>query len=304
MARRLIDRLIGSVPDGTLPATLGLPVPAAVRLVACGSSSCAAQVTAHVLATACGVPARVVTVSEHTTGPDGAATLTVALSQSGETADILAARDTWRGPWLAITNNAHSSLARCCDAVLDLTCGPELGVAATKSFTAQVIAGSLFALSVGAARDTVDPDQLRHWVAALHGLPDRLAASDALARPVAARLATELADRPGWIYVSRGAGVPYALEGALKLKELAYRWVEALPAGELQHGPIALVQAGTPVVLIRAQPTARLAVNAANWPAAAPRSSPSVGQTRYHRQYFRPSSRPGGPSRRPSPCNI
>ena len=261
-ARRLIDRLIGSVPDGTLPAALGVPVPAAVRLVACGSSAYAAQVTAHVLATACGVPARVVTASEHTTDLDDAGTLTVAFSQSGETADVLAARDTWRGPWLAITNNPHSSLARSCDAVLDLGCGPELGVGATKSFTAQVIAGSVFALSVGAARATVDPDQLQQWVDILIGLPDRLAASEALARPVAARLATELADRPGWIYVSRGAGVPYAYEGALKLKELAYRWVEALPAGELKHGPIALVQAGTPVVLIQAQPAARLAVNA------------------------------------------
>lgn len=87
-AKRLIDRLIGSVPDGTLPAALGLPVPAAVRLVACGSSAYAAQVTARVLATACGVPARVVTASEHTTDLDEAGTLTVAFSQSGETANV------------------------------------------------------------------------------------------------------------------------------------------------------------------------------------------------------------------------
>lgn len=261
-AGHLIDRLIGHVPDGTLLAELGLPIPSAVRLVACGSSSYAAQVTAHVLATACGMPARVVTASEHTNDLDEPGTLTVAFSQSGETADVLAARDTWDGPWLAITNNLYSSLARCSDAVLDLECGPELGVAATKSFTAQVIAGSAFALALGAARASIDPDQLHQWVTTLQGLPDRLAASEALAQPVAAQLAAELADSPGWIYLSRGAGVPYAYEGALKLKELAYRWVEVLPAGELKHGPIALVQTGTPAVLIQAQPRGRLAINA------------------------------------------
>jgi glucosamine--fructose-6-phosphate aminotransferase (isomerizing) len=261
-ARRLIDRLVTHVPNGALLRELELSIPSRVRLVACGSSSYAAQVTAHVLATVCGVPARVITASEHTADPDEPETLTVAFSQSGETADVLAARDTWHGPWLAITNNPYSSLARCSDAVLDLACGPELGVAATKSFTAQVIAGSAFALALGAARAAVGSHQLHQWITTLEGLPDRLAASDALAQPVAAQLAAELADRPGWIYTSRGAGVPYAYEGALKLKELAYRWVEVLPAGELKHGPLALVQVGTPVVLIHAQPTARLAVNA------------------------------------------
>lgn len=262
VARRLIDRFAEHVPNGALLNLLGLPVPVRVRLVACGSSSYAAQVTAQVLVTACGIPARVVAASEHASDLDEPGTLTVAFSQSGETADLLAARDTWHGPWLAITNNPHSSLARCADAVMDLACGPELGVAATKSFTAQVIAGSVFALALGAARATIDPRQLRQWIAMLEGVPDRLAASDALAQPVAAQLAVELADRPGWIYTSRGTGVPYAYEGALKLKELAYRWVEVLPAGELKHGPLALVQVGTPAVLIQARPTSRLAVNA------------------------------------------
>jgi glucosamine--fructose-6-phosphate aminotransferase (isomerizing) len=185
--------------------------------------------------------------------------LTIAFSQSGETADLLAARDNgWRGPWLAITNNPRSTLARRCDAVFDLNCGPELAVAATKSFTVQVIAGAALALAFGAARGN---PEVAMWERVLLEVPDRLAATDVLARPIAAQLARGLADQPGWVYTSRGAGVPYAQEGALKLKELAYRWTEALPAGELKHGPIALITPGVPVIAVLAQPANRLAVN-------------------------------------------
>jgi glucosamine--fructose-6-phosphate aminotransferase (isomerizing) len=145
--------------------------------------------------------------------------------------------------------------------VLDLGCGPELGVAATKSFTAQVIAGTALALAFGAARQVVTGRELDQWRGVLGGLPDRLAATDALAKPIAVELAAQLADQPGWIYISRGGGVPYAYEGALKLTELAYRWTEVLPAGELKHGPIALLAPGVPVVVIQAEPTAKLAVN-------------------------------------------
>jgi glucosamine--fructose-6-phosphate aminotransferase (isomerizing) len=120
--------------------------------------------------------------------------------------------------------------------VFDLECGPELAVAATKSFTAQVVAGAALALALSTSRA---PRDVLGWERVLRGVPDRLAATDLLARPVAAELAHALADQPGRVYISRGAGVPYAQEGALKLKELAYRWTEALPAGELKHGPIA-----------------------------------------------------------------
>jgi glucosamine--fructose-6-phosphate aminotransferase (isomerizing) len=262
-ARHVIDTLSGRLRGGRLLDDLGLPLCGRVRLVACGSSFHAAQVTARVLASIGGIPTRVVIASEYATEVNEPDTLTVAFSQSGETADVLTAMDTWPRPWLVITNNPQSTLARRADSVLGLGCGPELGVAATKSFTAQVIAGSALAIAICAAQDRINGSQLAHLQAQLAAVPDRLAATDEQVAPIATALAAELADQPGWIFTSRGAGMPYASEGALKLKELAYRWVETLPAGELKHGPIALVQDQTPVIVVQAQPTARLAVNVA-----------------------------------------
>jgi glucosamine--fructose-6-phosphate aminotransferase (isomerizing) len=256
VAARILDGVAGRLVTGRLLVDLGIPDNLPVRLLACGSSAYAAAVTARMLNRFAGVPAQVVTASEHTAAGE---VLTVAFSQSGETADLLAAHaDGDPGPWLAVTNNPRSTLARRCEGVFDLACGPELAVAATKSFTAQVVAGAALALAFAAARgrqDVVD------WERVLFGVPDRLAATDAMAQLVAAELANALAHQPGWVFISRGAGVPYAQEGALKLKELAYRWTEALPAGELKHGPIALVTAGVPVISVAAAPADRLAVN-------------------------------------------
>jgi glutamine---fructose-6-phosphate transaminase (isomerizing) len=262
-ARHVITTIGNRLAHGRLLDDLGLPLCRRVRLVACGSSFYAAQVTARVLASIGGIPTRVVIASECMTEVDETDTLTVAFSQSGETADVLTAMDTWPRPWLAVTNNPQSTLARRADGVLGLGCGPELGVAATKSFTAQVVTGSALAIAICAAHDRINRSELAHLQAQLAAIPDRLAATEEQVAPIAATIARELADQPGWIFVSRGAGMPYASEGGLKLKELAYRWVEALPAGELKHGPIALVQDGTPVVVVQAQPAARLAVNVA-----------------------------------------
>ncbi|PVZ14377.1 glutamine--fructose-6-phosphate transaminase (isomerizing) [Actinomycetospora cinnamomea] len=262
-ARRLLDGLLGRLADGRLLTDLGLARPDRVRLVACGTSRHAAEVVARVLAVEGGVPSRVVTASEADLAVPEPGTLTMALSQSGETADVLAALDRWDDPVLALTNAPRSSLARRADAVLGLGCGPEIGVAATKTFTAQVIAGVAVALAIASASGRLAPARLAALEQVLDGLPARLAASAALAAAPAAALADELADRPGAVFVSRGAGVPYAQEGALKLEELAYRWVEALPAGELKHGPIALLGPGTPVVVVGAEPRERLAVGIA-----------------------------------------
>jgi glucosamine--fructose-6-phosphate aminotransferase (isomerizing) len=254
---RILDAVAGRLATGRLLGDLGIPGDRPVRLLACGSSAHAASVTARMISRLAGLPAHVVPASEHSPAGDE---LTVAFSQSGETADLLAAHaDGGPGPWLAVTNNPHSTLARRSDGVFDLGCGPELAVAATKSFTAQVVAGAALALALAAARDR---RAVAEWERVLLGIPDRLAATDAMARPVAEELAKAFAHQPGWVFISRGAGVPYAQEGALKLKELAYRWTEALPAGELKHGPIALVTAGVPVVSVTAAPADRLAVNA------------------------------------------
>ena len=260
-AQDLVNDLVGGLRGGRLLTGLGLPARSRVRLVACGTSAYAARVIAHTLAAA-GIPAQIITASEHTDVVAEPDTLTVAISQSGETADVLSALDAFTDPLLALTNQPQSTLARRADAVLELRCGPEIGVAATKSFTAQVIAGSALALSLGSALGRLGDAELAGDEDLLSGIPDRLSTTDRQVAGPAADLAAALAEQPGWVFASRGAGVPYALEGALKLKELAYRWTEALPAGELKHGPIALIQPGTPVVLVQAEPLARLAVNA------------------------------------------
>ena len=261
VAGHLIGTVAGRLGGGRLLRDLGLHRFARARLVACGTSANAAHVVARVLAVTAGVPATVVTASEHGASVAEPGTLTIALSQSGETADVLTALDAWTDPVLAITNHPQSTLARRADAVFGLGCGPEIGVAATKSFTAQVLAGSALALSLGSATGVLSGAALDRLEGQLTEVPPRLAATQARVGAPVARLADELAPQPGWIYVSRGAGVPYAMEGALKLKELAYRWVEALPAGELKHGPIALIQPGTPVVVVLAEPIDRLGVN-------------------------------------------
>ena len=168
--------------------------------------------------------------------------LTVAFSQSGETADVLSAVEHVPGPLLAVTNALHSTLARRADAVLDCSAGPEVGVAATKTFTAQVLVGSTLGLALAAACGV---DVSEH-VSALARVPNQLRTADEIAGPLAEKLATDLSAATGFLFIGRGAGLPYAAEGALKLKEITYRWAECHAAGELKHGPIALIERGTP----------------------------------------------------------
>ncbi|MGH3625600.1 MAG: SIS domain-containing protein, partial [Sciscionella sp.] len=260
-AAHLVDTLSGRLAGGELLRDLGVPTCRRVRMVACGSSYYAARIAAGMFASMAGVPASVVIASELAAEVTEPGTLNIAFSQSGETADVLAAMDVLSGPWLAITNNPQASLARRSDAVLGLGCGPEVGVAATKSFTAQVVAAAALATSFGSARRRLSRHQVRSVEQLLGTLPERLATTDERVAASAMALADELADTPAWLFVSRGLGVPYAMEGALKLKELSYRWVEALPAGELKHGPIALIQSGTPVVVVQSEPAERLAVS-------------------------------------------
>jgi glucosamine--fructose-6-phosphate aminotransferase (isomerizing) len=284
---RLLERLLPEVADGRLWSGTGLAAPARVRFLACGSSRHAAQVVARTFEVLGGVPADVVVASEadelvDPAGPDGV--LTVAVSQSGETSDVLHALDDVRGPVLAITNRPHSSLARRSDAVLETGAGPEIGVAATKTFTTQVVAGAALAIAHAAATTWVvkvlvagaalaiahaaATGALDRRSAAVQGLrlgqlPGRLAAAHTASFPVAVALAEELADARSFFFVSRGAGLPYAAEGALKLKEITYRNAEVLPAGEFKHGPIALIEQGTPVLLLESGDPARLAGAAA-----------------------------------------
>jgi glutamine---fructose-6-phosphate transaminase (isomerizing) len=170
-------------------------------------------------------------------------TVVVALSQSGETADVLEAvkmaKKSKVGGVVSLVNAAGSSLARQSDEVLLLNCGPEVGVAATKSFTAQVMVGNLIIDQV-TGRDTMgDPRRL-----------GALVEKALLTEPLMSRLAHEYSHRPDFYFIARGGRYPVAQEGALKLKELSYIHAEGMPASELKHGTLALIEDGTPVVVI------------------------------------------------------
>jgi glucosamine--fructose-6-phosphate aminotransferase (isomerizing) len=178
--------------------------------------------------------------------------LCLAISQSGETADVLhalASRKTDE-PVLALTNNAHSTLARRADAFITCAAGPEIGVAATKTFVCQVIAGAALMLSALVATKRLSTMSAAQLVDDLRRLPDQLAAAGTVAKCLVPPIAEELSAASGFIFIARGTGLPYAAEGALKLKELTYRWAEHCPAGELKHGPLALIETGTPVVVV------------------------------------------------------
>jgi len=253
----LLDTLVPDALSGRLRRNWQLPPARRVRFLACGSSFNAARVVAGVLAELADIEVEVVIASELVPGtrtPD----ITVAISQSGETADLLRALDYLSGPVVAITNVAWSSLARRADVVLDCGAGLEQGVAATKSFTAQIVAGIAFAAALAPAGQRVGA-----LVRELHGLPDRFAAADAACRALMPGLAAPHRKSTGWLFLSTGVGLPYAAEGALKLKEISYRWAESYPVGELKHGPLALVEPGTPVVLVHNGNPARLAASTA-----------------------------------------
>jgi glucosamine--fructose-6-phosphate aminotransferase (isomerizing) len=182
-------------------------------------------------------------------GPD---TLTLAVSQSGETIDTLeAARHARRqgSHVLAVTNTVGSSLTRAADGLLYTHAGPEIGVAASKTFATQMVAQELFALHLARVRGSKLPGEIEGVLVELDELPAKVEAAIALDEQVHT-IAKGLADAGGVFFIGRHTGYPAALEGALKLKELSYLHAEGYPAGELKHGPIALIEEGVPVVAI------------------------------------------------------
>lgn len=257
VSARLLDRLLPGVANGLLWKNLALPSFRSIRFLACGSSLNAAAAAARVFRDVADIPARTIIASEFEEKVGGEV-LTIAVSQSGETADIVSALRQVHGPVLLITNAPYSTLARGADAVIDCGSGPEIGVAATKTFTTQVIAGAALGLSAAAALGRSSGSEISQQALALAKVPDRLEAAHLTSFPVAHALAGELAQAPGFFFVSRGAGMPYATEGALKLKEITYRWCDAIPAGELKHGSISLIEDGTPVVVIDSGSPVRL----------------------------------------------
>src|SRR6476646_1802267 len=179
-------------------------------------------------------------------------TLVIGISQSGETADTLAAMRLARekgARTLAITNMRGSQLTRQVDSVLYTRTGLEVGVAASKTFTAQVALISLIALKLAEVRKTLPPEEIELILDELYALPTKMVAFLEGDHPIE-EIAERFHDKPFFLYLGRHIGLPVALEGALKLKEISYIPTEAYSAGEMKHGPIALLDEETPVVCV------------------------------------------------------
>jgi glucosamine--fructose-6-phosphate aminotransferase (isomerizing) len=180
----------------------------------------------------------------------------VAISQSGETADTLEAvrhAKKQKAKVLAICNTNGSQIPRECDAVLYTRAGPEIGVASTKTFLAQIVANYLVGLALAQARGTKYPDEVEREYRVLESMPDLVARVIIGIKPVSA-LAHRFAQSSTVLFLGRHVGYPVALEGALKLKELAYMHAEGFAAGELKHGPIALIEDNMPVIVVMPSP--------------------------------------------------
>ncbi|PQJ95336.1 glutamine--fructose-6-phosphate transaminase (isomerizing) [Chromatium okenii] len=257
IAATLEGRLLA---DRVLPESFGNQAAAlfaqlqAVTIVACGTSYHAALVARNWIEAIAGLPCQIEVASEyryraHVVLPN---TLFVTISQSGETADTLAAlrlaQTSGYTTTLAICNVPESSLVRESDLVLLTRAGPEIGVASTKAFTTQLTALLLLTVTLGRERrlDAAGEAQL---VRLLRTLPSKIEAVLALDNQIAV-LAEQFVDKQHTLFLGRGEQYPIAMEGALKLKEISYIHAEAYPAGELKHGPLALIDEEMPVVVV------------------------------------------------------
>ncbi len=275
-----VARHLPEVVAGEATPLVALPLAAEVfegveriQILACGTSRHAAQVGAYLLEQLAGIPTSVFYASEFRYAPPPLSphTLTIGVTQSGETADTLAALameqerrrlvadPAYRPRLLGITNRAESSLARMVDHILDIGAGIEVGVAATKTFLGQLLA--FYGLSLAFAERRVGQrqggvssgrsrEELKALVAQLRLLPQQLEALVADHDRRCASLAHRFEGTQDVIFLGRGINYPIALEGALKLKEISYIHAEGYPAGEMKHGPIALLDAKVPVVSI------------------------------------------------------
>ena len=225
-----------------------------VELVACGSAHYASGVASYLFQDWLGLPARSTVGSEfrYSPPPLDARTLIVAVTQSGETADTLAPTRWAREqgcPVIAVTNTVGSAITREADAVVFLQAGPEICVVATKTFASQVTTLVLLGAALARLRGRLAAGKERELVTALRQLPDKAARALELAAP-AKELARRYVNSRGFMFVGRGVGFPVAMEGALKLKEVSYVHAEGYAAGELKHGPIALLDAEVPLVAV------------------------------------------------------
>ncbi len=226
-----------------------------ISIVACGTAWHAGLVTKFFVEQFARVPVEVDYASEFRYRQPvlEAGTLVLAISQSGETADTLAAIDLamkeTSGHVAAICNVVGSSLARKISRTIFTHAGPEISVASTKAFTTQVTAGLLLAIALGAAKGNLSPDRVRELLTDLAKLPAALEHTLSCSGDVE-RVAKKFSSSRDFLFIGRGSCYPIALEGALKLKEISYIHAEGYPAGELKHGPIALIDENMPVVVV------------------------------------------------------
>ena len=227
----------------------------AVTFLACGTSYHAAKVATYWLEEIAGIPAHAEIASEYryrTSVPNPDA-LVVTISQSGETADTLAAlnhaKELGQDKTLTICNVAESALTRASRLKFLTRAGPEIGVASTKAFTTQLAALFLLTLVLAKLRGKLTSLQETAYLAALRGLPNKVQQVLAL-EPLVEAWSQRFANKHHALFLGRGVHYPIALEGALKLKEISYIHAEAYPAGELKHGPLALVDEDMPVITI------------------------------------------------------
>ena len=228
-----------------------------VFVVACGSSYHAAMVAKYAIEHWTRIPCEIELSSEFRYRDPvlDRDTLVIAVSQSGETIDTLEAvrhAKDQHAKLMSVVNVVGSSIARASDAVLYTHAGPEIAVASTKAFETQMVALKLMALYLAQVRSTLYPGEIADLVREMGRLPELLERTLALREPVRA-IAREIVDARDVLFLGRHVGYPIALEGALKLKEISYLHAEGYAAGELKHGPIALVEKGVPVVAVATQ---------------------------------------------------
>jgi glucosamine--fructose-6-phosphate aminotransferase (isomerizing) len=264
--RALLGRLIetSSGLELRLPELATLEARGALRgiqrvvVVACGTSLYAGLIAKYMLEQWARVPVEVVSASEfrYSSPVIGPEVLCLPITQSGETADTLAGvRQAREGgaPVISLTNSVGSAITRLSDAVLYLQAGPEICVVGTKTFVTSVTVLALLSLHLGRLRGTLPADELARALAGLHQIPAQvqriLERADSAEDSIAA-VARELSTCQSFMFIGRGVGYPIALEGALKLKEVSYIHAEGYPAGELKHGPIALLDPDTPLLAI------------------------------------------------------
>jgi glutamine---fructose-6-phosphate transaminase (isomerizing) len=254
--------------DASSPVNLGLPAEfyvdlEQIQIVACGTSWHAALIGKYLIEQLAEIPTQVQYASEfrYAPSPLTANTLTIGVTQSGETADTLAAlamekerrsgkEPKYQARLLGITNRPESTLGEMVSQIINTHGGLEIGVAATKTFIAQLMAFYALALDLAYRRQTISPDKLEDIINSLRQIPKEIEATLEKQENIIEQLAHDFAETTDFIFLGRGINFPIALEGALKLKEISYIHAEGYPAGEMKHGPIALLDAKVPVVAI------------------------------------------------------